>query len=271
MQEVPPMAQHTFLLQTKEFILSLLFPRQVRTNQNSGLIKLIACLCMAVDHLGKMCFPNQPWMRLVGRLAFPLFAYGISVGVVYTRDPVRYLKRIVFLALISQPLYALGLAHENSAMYAVRFGDNPFKAAWLFYVKSFVTPSILISLASGLTLLLLLRKKQWLLAFFVYMLLQRFGANLDYGLFGIHLMLLFYVLCGHPAAAVPAVCIFIAANSAGYGYVFFGHEFTMRIFAVPAAVFACLPLRSNLHLPRWFSYGFYPAHLAILAVITKLF
>jgi len=265
------MAQHAFFVQIKTFIASLLFPRQVRTNQNSGLIKLIACLCMAVDHLGKMCFPNQPWMRLVGRLAFPLFAYGVAVGVVYSRDPVRYLKRIILLALISQPLYALGLAHENSAMYAVRFTENPLKAVWLFYTKSFVTPSILISLAAGLTLLLFLRRKQWLLAFFVYILLQRFGANLDYGLFGIHLMVLFYLLCEYPYLAAPAVCVFIAANSVGYGYIFFGHEFTMRIFAIPAAVFACLPLRSNLRLPKWFSYGFYPAHLAILAVIAKLF
>ena len=93
-------------------------PREVKTNRNTGLIRLIACLCMVIDHAGKMLFPQYPVMRLIGRMAFPLFAYGIAVGAVYTRDPIRYLSRVVLLALISQPLYALGLAHENSAMYA---------------------------------------------------------------------------------------------------------------------------------------------------------
>jgi len=250
---------------------SLVCPQTVRTNTSSGLIKLIACICMAIDHFGKMCFPDQPWMRLVGRLAFPLFAYGIACGVVYTRDPFRYLRRIVILALICQPLYALGLAHENVAMYGVRFLDHPLKSVFTFYVKSFTTPSILVSLAAGLTLLILIRRRQWVFAFFVYILLHRFGANLDYGMFGIHLMVLFYALVEHPLAAIPAVCIYIAANSAGYGYTIFGREYTMRIFAAPAAMFACLPLRCSLRLPRWFSYAFYPAHLALLAIIVKLF
>ena len=58
-----------------------------------------------------MLFPGIPEMRLIGRLAFPMFAYGVAVGAVYTRNPIRYLSRIVLLMLISQPLYALGLDH----------------------------------------------------------------------------------------------------------------------------------------------------------------
>lgn len=261
---------HNTLEQLKAFALSCLCPQEVKTNRNSGLIKLVACLCMAVDHLGKMCFPQQSWMRLVGRLAFPLFAYGVSVGVIHTKDPAKYLRRIVLLALISQPLYALGLAHENAAMYAVTFSERPLRAIWTFYIKSFTTPSILITLSAALTLLILLRKKQWLLAFFVYILLERFGMNLDYGLFGIHLMLIFYFLCGHPLLCAGTVLAFMIHSSAGYGYVFFGHEFSMRIFALPAALFACMPLKNNIRLPRFFAYGFYPAHLLVLALITKL-
>ena len=104
------------LSQAKAFFLSLAFPQSIRTNRSSGLLRLIACICMAIDHFGKMCFPNQPWMRLVGRLAFPLFAYGIAVGAVCTHDSIAYLKRIILLALICQPLYALGLDHETTAM-----------------------------------------------------------------------------------------------------------------------------------------------------------
>ena len=49
-------------------------PQQVRTNQDTGLIRLIACLCMCIDHAGKMLFPQLTVMREIGRLAFPLFA-----------------------------------------------------------------------------------------------------------------------------------------------------------------------------------------------------
>ena len=62
--------------------LRLTHPDAVRTNRDTGLIRLIACVCMAVDHAGKMFFPQYTVMRLIGRLAFPLFAYGIAVGAV---------------------------------------------------------------------------------------------------------------------------------------------------------------------------------------------
>lgn len=252
-------------------ILSLACPQTVRTNRNTGLIRLLACLFMLVDHAGKMLFPGIPEMRLIGRLAFPMFAYGVAVGAVYTRNPVRYLSRIVLLMLVSQPLYALGLDHESSAMYAVSFFQNPLGAVRAFYIGSWNKPSILLSLALGLCILLLLRRRQWVLALGVYVLCCRFSAELDYGIGGIRLMLLFYALCEHPAAALLAVSSYMLAWSAGSGYMLFGHEFGMRIFALPAAVFCCLPARRRIMLPRWFVYGFYPAHLAVLAVLTHVF
>ena len=248
---------------------SFVCPREVKTNRNTGLIRLIACLCMAVDHAGKMLFPQYPVMRLIGRLAFPLFAYGIAVGAVYTRDSTRYLSRVVLLALVSQPLYALGLAHENSAMYAVDFRAHPLLGAWTFYQNSWQKPSILLSLSLGLIILICLRKKRWVLALGAYMLCERFAANLDYGIGGIRLMVLFYVLCEHPIAALAAVTAYMLAWSQGSGYIVFGHEFGMRIYALPAAVFACLPLRGRLKLPLWFVYGFYPAHLLALAILCR--
>ena len=102
-----------------ELLSSMICPQHVKTNQNTSLIRLLACLFMLIDHAGKMLFPRVPEMRLIGRLAFPLFAYGIAVGAVYTRDPLKYLKRIVLLALISQPLYALGLDHAPRTMFSI--------------------------------------------------------------------------------------------------------------------------------------------------------
>lgn len=252
------------------FAQSLICPKTVRTNRNSGLIKLLACLFMLIDHAGKMLFPHVPEMRLIGRMAFPLFAYGIAVGAVYTRDPFKYVKRIVLLALISQPLYALGLDHAPRTMFATSFFENPLEAVRAFYVNSWATPSILVSLTLGLCILFAIRSRQWIFALGLYMLCTRFSSNLDYGIGGIRLMILFYALSEHPLLALAAVSSYMIAWSGGSGYTFFGHTFGMRIFALPAVIFACLPLRRNLRLPRWFIYGFYPAHLIVLAILSRL-
>ena len=84
-------------------------PEQVRTNRDTALIKLLACALMAIDHAGKMLFPGVPQLRYIGRLAFPMFAYCIAVGAVYTRSPVS-------------------LAHRGAGAYlpaALRAGPRP--------------------------------------------------------------------------------------------------------------------------------------------------
>jgi len=200
-----------------------------------------------------------------------MFAYGIAVGAVYTRDPIKYLSRIALLALISQPLYALGLDHATSSMFSISFWENPIGAARAFYIGSWQKPSILLSLFLGLCILFALRRRQWALALFVYILCHRFSSNLDYGVAGIRLMILFYALCEHPLAALALISAYMISWSGGSGYTFFGHSFGMRIFALPAVIFCCLPMKRRLTLPKWFGYGFYPAHLLALAVITRLF
>ena len=249
---------------------SITHPTQVRTNRDTDLIKLLACVFMFIDHAGKMLFPFVPEMRMIGRLAFPMFAYCIAVGAVYTRDPMKYLSRLVLLALISQPLYALGLDHANSAMFSVPFTENPLGAVRAFYMNSWQKPSILLSLTLGLCILTAMRRRQWILALFVYILCSRFSGELDYGLSGIRLMILFYALCEHPVIALAALSAYMISWAEGIGYRFFGHSFGMRIYALPAVVFCCLPLRRNIRLPKWLLYGFYPAHLAALAILCRL-
>ena len=249
---------------------SIIHPMQVRTNRDTDLIKLLACVFMFIDHAGKMLFPHIPEMRLIGRLAFPMFAYCIAVGAVYTRDPMKYLSRLVLLALISQPLYAFGLDHANSAMFSISFWENPLGAVQAFYMNCWQKPSILLSLALGLCILTAIRKRQWVFALFVYILCSRFSANLDYGLAGIRLMILFYACCEHPAAALVLLSSYMISWSGGSGYTFFGHSFGMRIFALPGVIFCCLPLNRRLKLPRWLLYGFYPAHLAVLAILCRI-
>ena len=90
-------------------------PAEVALNRDTNLLKLVAMLTMLCDHAGKMLFPQYPVMRIIGRIAFPIYAYCLAAGCVYTRNPLNYLKRIVLLALIS-PLYSLDTGALARAM-----------------------------------------------------------------------------------------------------------------------------------------------------------
>ena len=49
-------------------------PTQVRLNRDTGFLKLIGMIAMFCDHAGKMLFPQYPILRIIGRLAFPIYA-----------------------------------------------------------------------------------------------------------------------------------------------------------------------------------------------------
>lgn len=67
---------------------------KLKTNLDTDFLKLIAILSMVIDHVGTAFFPEYPAFRWAGRLAFPIFAYCLTVGLLYTRDIRKYLLRL---------------------------------------------------------------------------------------------------------------------------------------------------------------------------------
>lgn len=62
-------------------------------------LKIVALITMTIDHLGLMLFPDNEWMRIVGRIAFPIFAFMIAEGCRYTRNRLRYLLQIALMGI----------------------------------------------------------------------------------------------------------------------------------------------------------------------------
>jgi hypothetical protein len=71
------------------------------------ILKWLAVVTMTVDHVGLLFFPDVTVFRIVGRLAFPLFAYLLVLGMRSTRNLRGYFNRMFFFALLSQVPYAL--------------------------------------------------------------------------------------------------------------------------------------------------------------------
>ena len=157
-------------------------------------------------------------------------------------------------------------------MYAVPFAQHSLRALYTFYIKSWETPSILLPLLLGLLLLLCIRERKYIPALLIYVLCERFSGSLDYGVGGIRLMILFYLFLEYPALCFAVTTAYMLAWALdGRGYPIFGVQFGMRLFAVPAVMLASLPIRRKTQLPKWLTYGFYPAHLIILLILEKIF
>lgn len=72
-------------------------------------LKLIALITMTVDHVGMLLFPQHLFLRLIGRLAFPIFAYMIGEGCRHTRSMPRYFGLMAGMAVMYQLVYCFAL------------------------------------------------------------------------------------------------------------------------------------------------------------------
>ena len=68
-------------------------------------LKIIAMLAMLSDHVGKVLLPQYSILQIIGRLAFPIFAFMIAEGCYYTRNKLRYFLTIFLLGLGCQTVY----------------------------------------------------------------------------------------------------------------------------------------------------------------------
>lgn len=66
---------------------------------SANMLKIIALIAMTIDHVGLMLFPNDEWLRMVGRIAFPIFAFMIAEGCRYTHSRLRYLLQIALMGI----------------------------------------------------------------------------------------------------------------------------------------------------------------------------
>ena len=65
-------------------------------------LKLLAVMLMTIDHIGAILYPNVLWLRLIGRLAYPIFAYMVAEGCTHTRSLPRYFATMAAMAAVCQ-------------------------------------------------------------------------------------------------------------------------------------------------------------------------
>ncbi len=246
---------------------------EIAGNTCTGLIKIIAVFFMLIDHSAILFFKSSVWytdLRLLGRIALPLFAWGCVLGCVYTRSIWRYALRVLLCGFLFQFLYMPVMGHD-----------------WT-YLNIFFGLSLGILAVGGL------REKEPVLRILIPVLClllpdavsALFGASIDYSWKGVLLVVCLY-LCRGDRRALAAMffvfCLFWGSSTQRITSFFglslaplsdFGTLFP-SILRLQTGALLALPVilyrpSFSFRVPKWVSYLIYPAHLILLGGIRLL-
>ena len=236
---------------------------------SANTLKIIAAISMAVDHVGALLFPKIYVLRIIGRLAMPIFAWFIAEGMIKTRSPLRYFLRVFILAVVCQIPYII-VEHSFYLGILFTFSCSIGISALVRYVfyspeKEKTRSDRVLGIVGILAAVA-----------FAYFLCEY--VKIDYGFFGIMLPVSAYLFRGKGARmAAFTVCLFAFVIVCVVG------EDPASLSDVPRVImtkepepFALLAIplialysgyRGRLRM-KYFFYIFYPAHMLIIYVIS---
>lgn len=239
---------------------------------STGTLKIIACMTMLLDHVGYYLLPaNHPvyWLlRILGRLAFPIFAFCIALGCRYTRNKLRHFLTILGLGVLCEAVYFL-FERELEGNILITFSCSIL----IIYAIQF-TKQAMAQRKVGFIVL-------GFLAFFAslgvgYATARFIGAQ--YGVYGIAVPA-FAVLVDYDEGKAPLFLKRLDKNGLRvflFAVGLFIHWWkTGALIVQMFAFFALIPLAFYNGQPgnkklKWAFYIFYPAHLALIWLIGGL-
>ena len=243
---------------------------KMKLNTDTNLLKLIAIIAMLLDHLGARVLTQYSELRIIGRIAFPLFAYCIAVGCTYTRNIGLYAVRMALMAILVQPLYVTAMGHQS--MMAFDWTKNFYRLDMIFRHYYLPKPSILFTLFTGIVVIWTIRDRRYVLTLIMTALVWYLRNHLDYGEKGVLLMVLFYVLRERPVCSIA----WVAGLMTWWGIPALQNRFALsgkmylstQFYAIMALPLLCIPFKTGIRINKYFFYVFYPAHLALIYLLT---
>ena len=214
-----------------------------------NLLKLIAMLTMTIDHIGAILLPQYRILRIIGRLAMPIYAYMIAEGCHFTHDRRAYFLRLLGLAILCQVVYA-AVDRSLYQCILVTFSLSVGLICAIDNARKKKTPGSILASALLLAAVYFLCEK---LSLFVP------GFHVDYGFWGVLLPVIIYF--GGRNIVAFAVGVFALCLS-------IGHTQWWAMLSVP--LLALYNGQRGKHRLGWLFYLYYPAHLVILYAISYI-
>lgn len=207
---------------------------------NNFQLKIFALLFMTIDHIG-FVFELGLIFRIIGRLSFPIFAFLIYQGYVYTRSKIHYFLRLLIFGLVIEGTMQIisiyvDINDDRNIFFTLSFG---LLALIIFDSKIHVflrviSISILVYMASRL--------------------------NFDYGWYGILFILSFYFY--RYSFCIP---FFLQVLLTVAHYLLF--QLPVQYYALFSWIFILLYNNRRGYRMRYLFYIYYPLHLVILYLI----
>ena len=197
---------------------------------NAFYLKVIALISMTVDHYGYFIEPDNDLYRIIGRLAFVIFAYMVANAYLHTSNRLKH-------GLI---LLGFGLAID----------------VVLLLTNNYYFSNIFITLAIGYFLIYCYDTKKYLLM--IPFLAIPFFINIDYGFYGILLILACYIFFDKIHLLFVTNIALIAIFS------HFNELNTIQYYSCLGILLLALYNQERGYKLKYFFYIYYPLHIIII-------
>ena len=202
---------------------------------NSFTLKIIALTAMIIDHIGAFLFPQYLILRIIGRLAFPIYAFLVVEGFFHTSDVKRYMMRLAAFAVIS---------------------EAPFDLVITGKILEAGSQNIFFTLFIGVALMYLYGQQYSAAGKMGCVILAVLAGDLfrtDYGSWGVLMIFCFYIFRERKWAKNLTVA---GINVIAFGYI--------QAYAVIALPFFALYNGKRGPGVKYFFYAVYPVHLLLI-------
>ena len=290
-------------------IINTEIPKAIETvTYRNDMLKLFAILTMLIDHIGYMFFPKYRIFRTIGRLAFPIFAYQLSVGYIKTSNLKKYASRLLSFALISQIPYSFFSPNLKFEPFNLNIMFTLLSALGILYVydmgaakiKSFKISKnyteLFFAAASFLGVFTMLIVPE------ILEVISNGKFSLEYGVYGLLMILVFHIYKDKKASMVVSYALLsmfyayftavkvLAADSLKivWTYLFSFSTVWEKIlylggglprlegfFFQSRSMFALIPIYTfelseiRIKINKYIGYLFYPVHITVLLIIAK--
>lgn len=213
-------------------------------------LKCIAMFTMLVDHIGVMFFDDVILLRIVGRIAFPIYCFLLVEGFFHTSDVKKYMMRLGIFAIIS---------------------EIPFNMLATKHVFDFGYQNVFITLFIGLVMIWAMhgtvsmyKNPMFNTIYLILAMAAAYVLKTDYSVYGIAIIYIFYYF--RQMREQGCLALVLASVLGG----------RIQMAAALAVPFIMLyngkkgPKPADRKLVKYGFYIFYPLHILILAGVYML-
>ena len=217
-------------------------------------LKILALIAMTFDHIGYHLLPQYLVLRIVGRLAMPIFAWMIAEGCEYTKNRARY-----FLTML-----AFGLVSQVVMWFAA---ESLMQCIFITFSMSILLISVL-DLANrkrGFFTLCLLGITMGAICYICVFLpkdIPHLGFSVDYGIYGVLLPVAIYLGRTKPEKLMLAAVVLIP-TAIRYGSVQWYALLSLPLLALYNGK------RGKARM-KYLFYIYYPLHTAVIYGIAYI-